>query len=365
MGNMQDSNIFLGFGSNLGVPEKNLRRAFELVSDIPGTRILETSSFIRTLPLTGDAGGPSYVNCVARIETTQTAEDMLEELQAIEKAMGRVRGSRWEPRIIDIDILLWNDRVIETAALTVPHREMHLRSFVVEGLDELAPEVRHPLLNDTVSLLYDRLNGGDYFCTPEGPKLIAFAGVIGVGKTTLAEGLSILFDTEPIHEEYDKNPYLPMVYAGREDVRLDSELFFLNSSAEQLRSDRLTGDDVYVADFMFEKSPIYAKHWLEPADYRVLIEQYERFREDVVGPSMVIFLEDTAGHCLERIERRGRKYESQIGEEFLDELGRAYDNLFKDWRKCPVMRLDASKYDFRVAGQVREIEKKIRYYLGV
>ncbi|AQQ70879.1 2-amino-4-hydroxy-6-hydroxymethyldihydropteridine pyrophosphokinase [Limihaloglobus sulfuriphilus] len=361
------SNIFLGLGSNLGEPEMNLRRALELIRSIADAEISETSSFIYTLPLTRDGSNPpKYCNCVARIRTGLEPAELLDRLQEIEDQMGRSRTTqKWQPRIIDIDILLWGDRIINTQRLTVPHSQMHLRSFVMEGMDEIAAHLRHPVTGDTMSVMYDRLNGGDYYFEKDRPKLIVFAGAIGVGKTTLAEGLSILFGTELIHEEYDKNPFLPLVYKGNNDVKLDSELFFLSSSASQLKKSCFRDNRVYVADFMFEKSPIYARHWLDPGDYDVFIKEYRALEKEAAEPSLVIFLEDTAENCLERIKIRGREYEKKIGKDFLVELEKSYEELFRQWNKCPVIRIDAGSYDFRLADEVRIIEEKIRYYLGI
>jgi deoxyguanosine kinase len=242
---------------------------------------------------------------------------------------------------------------------------MHLRSFVMEGMDELAGSLVHPVLEDSMSTIYDRLNGGDYQIDPSKPRLVVFAGAIGVGKTTLAEGLSILFDTDLIHEEYDKNPFLPLVYQGNENVKLDSELFFLSSSASQLKAGSLCDDKVYIADFMFEKSPIYAEYWLDQCDYNRFMEKYKKLEKEAALPSLVIFLEDTADNCLRRIKLRGRKYEESIRRDFLVRLEGSYEKLLDEWRKCPVIRIDAGKHDFRRADQVRIVEKKIRYYLDL
>ena len=128
---------------------------------------------------------------------------------------------------------------------------MHLRSFVLKGMCELDADFVHPQLDCTMLKLYQRLNGADFFSDPQKPQLISIAGNIGVGKTTLATGLAERLNAKFISEKYDDNPYLSEVYAGKTEFALDSELFFLSSSASQLRKDHMRGGRSYVNDYAF------------------------------------------------------------------------------------------------------------------
>ncbi len=117
------------------------------------------STFYRNPPL-GPANQPWYVNAVARVRTRLGPEELLRLLQQIETALGRVRGERWGPRVIDLDLLLYNGEVIFTPDLVVPHPEMHRRAFVLAPLAEIAPRAWHPVLGKSAGDLLAELDAG-------------------------------------------------------------------------------------------------------------------------------------------------------------------------------------------------------------
>ena len=305
---------------------------------------------------------PLFLNAVAKIKTTLSYRALLEHLQQIEKAMGRQRNERWEPRPIDLDLLLYDDTVVDETDLTVPHPQMHLRSFVLKGLCELAPDCVHPVLGRTMVELSGRLNGNDYWLDANRPQFVSIAGNIGVGKTTLAAGLAERFDATFISEKYDDNPYLPKVYAGKTELALDSELFFLSSSASQLRKDQMFPSHRYVSDYVFDKALIYASSWLGESDLETYRKHYESVNEGVAAPVLVIYLHDNVQNCLDRIHKRNRPYEQQIEPSFLEHLADGYDRLYTGYEHCPVIRL--APEECRIANQVDRIAKEVNYYLA-
>ena len=129
---------FVGLGANLGDKAVALDAALAALADLPQTRLLETSSFYRSAPV--DAGGPDYLNAVARIETDLAPEALLDALQAIEQAHGRERPFVNAPRTLDLDLLLYGEQSIATARLTVPHPRLTERAFVLLPLLEIAPD---------------------------------------------------------------------------------------------------------------------------------------------------------------------------------------------------------------------------------
>lgn len=133
---------WVGLGANVGDPPAALRAAFTALSKLPSTRLLARSSLYRSAPI--DAGGPDYLNAVAQIETGLGAAALLAQLHAIEAQQGRERPFRNAPRTLDLDLLIYADAVIDTAALTVPHPRLHQRAFVLWPLAELAPELVVP-----------------------------------------------------------------------------------------------------------------------------------------------------------------------------------------------------------------------------
>jgi 2-amino-4-hydroxy-6-hydroxymethyldihydropteridine diphosphokinase len=135
---------YLGLGGNLGDAAGRLRQARSAVAAQPGIRERAFSSLYRSAPL-GPADQPDYVNAVMAIETTLPPLELLRALQAVEQAYGRVRsGERWGPRTLDLDILLYGAETLDSEALTIPHRGLAEREFVLYPLQEIAPDLDIP-----------------------------------------------------------------------------------------------------------------------------------------------------------------------------------------------------------------------------
>ena len=131
--------VFIGLGSNLAEPVSQLRGALAALDELPLTHLTAVSSLYASDPL-GPPDQPRYVNAVAALDTELAPLQLLDALQAIELAQGRVRkDERWGPRTLDLDILLFGDRLIDEPRLKVPHYHMHARAFVLYPLAELAP----------------------------------------------------------------------------------------------------------------------------------------------------------------------------------------------------------------------------------
>jgi 2-amino-4-hydroxy-6-hydroxymethyldihydropteridine diphosphokinase len=129
---------FLGLGSNLDERLENLRRAVVLLGRSDGVRVLRSSRVYETAPV--GPPQPDYLNAVLEIETTLSPHGLLEACMAVEQTMGRVRAERWGPRIIDVDVLTYDERTVDDPDLTVPHPRMHERAFVLVPLLELTDD---------------------------------------------------------------------------------------------------------------------------------------------------------------------------------------------------------------------------------
>jgi 2-amino-4-hydroxy-6-hydroxymethyldihydropteridine diphosphokinase len=146
--------VFLGIGTNLGDRERNLREAIQKIGELIGI-VSETSSIYETAPWGFDAEN-DFLNMVICVETTQAPGELLKKINLIESTMGRERTQdRYSSRVIDIDILLYDDLVIYEKGLKIPHRLMHERRFVMVPLCEIAPDLIHPVLKKTMNVLLE------------------------------------------------------------------------------------------------------------------------------------------------------------------------------------------------------------------
>ena len=147
---------YIGIGSNLDNSFKNCQRAVEILSRTNGIELTTVSSFYRTEPV-GVKSQNYFTNAVIEIKTSHSARDLLQTLQDVENDMGRKRGVKGDPRIIDLDLLFYGQNMIGDPDLTVPHPEIHIRRFVLEPLCEIASYFIHPLFGVSIRGLKDRL----------------------------------------------------------------------------------------------------------------------------------------------------------------------------------------------------------------
>lgn len=145
---------YIGIGSNLGDRSQNTSDAIRLLDDHPGIRVKALSHFYETEPLTLRGEKQNfYLNCVLKVSTTLNPIQLFHVMQDVEKLLGRVREKKWEPRVIDLDLLLFDDEIFRTTSLVIPHPELHKRRFVLEPLAEIAPNLIHPIKGASVKNL--------------------------------------------------------------------------------------------------------------------------------------------------------------------------------------------------------------------
>ena len=159
------SRVFLSLGSNLGDKLSNIQQAVSCLSMCEHIKIVKTSSFYETEPW-GNKNQEWFVNAALALDTDFSCEELLEFCQNIEVQLGRVRreNEKWAQRAIDIDILMYDDKIINKPNLSVPHPLIHLRAFVLVPMLEVKSDLVHPVFNKTISELYDELqNPEDVF----------------------------------------------------------------------------------------------------------------------------------------------------------------------------------------------------------
>ncbi|HEY7118133.1 MAG TPA: 2-amino-4-hydroxy-6-hydroxymethyldihydropteridine diphosphokinase [Tepidisphaeraceae bacterium] len=150
---------YIALGANLGDRAGNIAAALEGLGRVPGVTLTKVSTMMENPAMGGPVDSPAFLNAAAEVVTSLSPEALLEAMLAVERSLGRVRTQKWGPRTIDLDLLLYGDRAIDAPGLTVPHPLMHQRRFVLEPLAQIAPQVVHPVLGQTIQELWERSVG--------------------------------------------------------------------------------------------------------------------------------------------------------------------------------------------------------------
>jgi deoxyadenosine/deoxycytidine kinase len=281
------------------------------------------------------------------IETELPPDELLQRLLQIEKKHGRIRGPRWGPRPLDIDIIFYADSVIETETLTVPHPRMHTRPFVLKPLLEIAPDFVHPLLKKTVSAM-----AGDAESAP-GFRIISVVGPIGAGKSTvaleLAVSLEVPFVPDPEHELAGE---LMRFYRDRRANALKLQTAFLQARARDLRSlaQKVKEQSAVVLDFFLDNENIFSELNVSGPEGDLYREEYEKAREGIRDPDLVIYLKAAPRTLAERVRKRSSRLSREIPLEYLEEVAEAFERYMQHYSKAPVLTYDTEACDFSEGG---------------
>ncbi len=194
---------------------------------------------------------------------------------------------------------------------------------------------------------------------------IAIAGVIGVGKTTLADNLAAILDGTVVYEKYKENPFLARQFSGSTDFSLPSELFFLLSRAQQLASEYYDNDSLYISDYIFQKNRFFASMSLDQRQMAIYDEIETAVSQIINKPDLVIYLYDSVENCKQRILSRGRDFEQGISIDFLTRLHAKYENLFNNWTGTPLIKINCSQQDMRLNSELTILADKVRQTLAL
>lgn len=358
----KQARVYISISSNVGDKSKHVTLALKRLAEEEGIQLESVSDMNNAVSLSQAVNG-EYLSAVAQITTTLIPKDLLKILKKIENSFSREQGRKSVLRKIDLNLLLFGTEVINLPDLIVPNPKMHLRSSVLKGLCQLDPDLIHPAIKEPVNKLVARLNGCDFELDPGKPQLISIAGVVGIGKTTLARKLSNLFNCNLLIEPYDTNPFMPDVYAGRKELALDSQLYFLAGRKDQLHESTLASGELVIADYIFNKELVFARRLLDNQQLALYERIHASVAANIVKPVLVIYLYDSPVKCLERIHKRNRPYEQQVEINFLETLNSDYEQLFSEWKICPIISLLASNLDSSNNTVFRKLASQLEYYI--
>jgi 2-amino-4-hydroxy-6-hydroxymethyldihydropteridine diphosphokinase len=298
----------ISLGSNLGNRQENLDAAVALLVAHPQIKLLARSKWRETSPVGGPSGQGDYLNGALKLETSLGPHELLACLQRIEDELGRRREERWGPRTIDLDLLLYDELVLTTPSLVVPHPRLAWRRFVLEPAAEAGGSMIHPTIGWSVAKLLAHLN--------ESMPYVAITGPIAAGKTRLAEWLAKAISAELVLEQPDWTR-LDTFYADPAGHAWEMELEFLDERTRLLNKQRPPTPLFWMSDFWFDQSAGFARAWLPAERLGEYLERYERLRHTVVAPRLIVLLDAPADELLARVRQRGRPCERHLTVEAL------------------------------------------------
>jgi 2-amino-4-hydroxy-6-hydroxymethyldihydropteridine diphosphokinase len=350
---------YLSLGSNQGDKQQNLQKAIDLIAEKIG-KVVKISSIYKTAAWGFESD--DFYNCCIQVATGLNPENLLEQLLEIEQLLGRKRSSEvnYQARTIDIDILLFDEEIIFSKDLIVPHKEMLKRKFVLVPLAEIAPNLIHPIeklriavcLNnctDTSEIEQIPLQLIRPICLSEKYNYIAIEGNIGAGKTTLASMIAEDFNAKMVLERFADNPFLPKFYEDNERYAFPLEMSFLADRYSQLTDDLAQFDlfkNFIVSDYYIFKSLIFAQVTLQKEEYFLYRKMFDIMYKEITKPDLYIYLYQNTPRLLENIKKRGRHYEQNIASEYLDKIHQGYATFIKTEENLNAIIIDVSEKDF-------------------
>jgi 2-amino-4-hydroxy-6-hydroxymethyldihydropteridine diphosphokinase len=352
--------VILSLGSNQGNRLENLQNAIKCINDSVGT-IVKVSNLYET-PAWGFDSEPFY-NCALLLHSQNDAETVLENVLRIEEKLGRtrVKSEGYQSRPIDIDVIAFDEEIIASNNLTVPHPFMQERMFVLIPMRDLNLDWRHPILQKYLPELLKASEDKSqckFVQTLDFPlkhialdrfNYIAIEGNIGAGKTTLTTRIAEDFNAKTVFERFADNPFLPKFYQDQSRYAFPLEMSFLADRYQQIADDLAQFDlfkDFIIADYHIFKSLIFAKVTLTDDEYRLYRKLFDIIYKEMPKPDLYIYLYQNTDRLLENIKNRGRSYEQDIPAEYLDRINKGYLDYIKSQTDLNILIIDVSDKDF-------------------
>jgi len=370
--------VVLSIGSNQGNRLENIEKCIDLIHQNVGT-VIQVSKLYET-PAWGFESDAFY-NCALLLHTDSSAQKILSQVLKIEKELGRIRSNQqgYQSRIIDVDLIAFDHKIIDSEKLQVPHPLMQNRNFVLLPMQDLKLDWEHPILHKTIPELI-AVTPDESVCTVvqdlKSPiskiplnqfNYVAFEGNIGAGKTTLVHKIAEDFNGKTVLERFADNPFLPKFYKDQNRYAFPLEMSFLADRYQQLADDLAQFDlfkDFIVADYHIFKSLIFAKITLAEDEYRLYRNLFDIIYKEMPKPDLYIYLYQNTGRLLQNIKKRGRIYEQNIEAAYLEKINLGYLEYIKSQTDLNVLIIDVSDRDFVKKHEdyifiLNEIQKKL------
>lgn len=352
---------YIALGSNKGNKLEYLQTAVDAIFEQIGA-IKKLSKIYKTPALGFE--GDNFFNACIKVETDLQPNEVLNNLQKIEKKLGRsekiVNG--YESREIDLDILFYNSEIIQEKNLVIPHPEIQNRKFVLQPLLDILKDFEHPSLVKKIETLFAEckdesiiepvnvwLKNPQKSYTFINQNYIAIEGNIGAGKTSLANKIAKDFNAKLILERYADNAFLPKFYAEPERYAFTLEMSFLADRYQQISDDLSQLDlfkDFMVSDYDVNKSLIFSKVTLPDDEFRLYRKLFYQVYKDVAKPDLYVYLYQNTERLQQNIKKRGRNYEIDIKDDYLEKINTGYLDFLKSQTDLNVKIIDISDKDF-------------------
>ena len=338
---------FLSLGGNMGDRAAVLQKARQELELACGKLIKQ--SLLYETDAWGYTSSKNYLNQVVMITTRLSPQKLLLKLLEIEQKAGRKRGkARYSDRTLDIDLLFYNQLIIASKKLEVPHPRLHLRNFVLQPLAQIAPGFVHPILKQKISTLFkkcpDKLNVRPY-PFKNNNLYVCVEGNIGAGKTTLAKALAERLNMLFVPEKFEHNAILPLFYKEPEKYAEQLEYSFLRERFEQLNKNPQLKKQAVVSDFSFYKCLWFAGINLKKQKFTAFKQTFNAYHKQLKKPDLLIHLHTSKTNLAKNIQKRGRLYEKQITGNYLSALEQEYYNGIQRLKGVKIVSIYLPKYN--------------------
>jgi 2-amino-4-hydroxy-6-hydroxymethyldihydropteridine diphosphokinase len=352
--------VYISIGSNLGNKLQNLQDAIFMLGKEVGN-ILTISKVYQSVSWGFEAD--DFLNACIELDTRSSPQIILKKVLSIEKKMGRERFNEggYESRSIDIDLLYYEDIVLHSDELTIPHPKLQERKFVLLPLADIAPQLYHPILKkDTRNLLQECKDESKPEKTAQklyktktelfsNLNFIAIEGNIGAGKTTLAKRIAEEHNGKLVLERFADNPFLPKFYEDQGRYAFPLEMSFLADRYQQFTDDTSQFDlfkNFMVSDYDIYKSLIFAQVTLQKDEFNLYRKLFNLMYREVRKPNIYVYLYQSTERLLGNIKKRGRAYEQSIESDYLNRINKGYFDFFKSYPEQNTLIIDVGGLDF-------------------